>query len=365
MTGRRFKYFMVLVAVVLLTGSCVKHTKASRVPVPGVSAILNAPRSRNYQIISTFNPSSSHGSIAVIGDPDRASALGRRYAEFDKFDNITGSAVSDLLPDFSGEEIAVIIDSASFPYEPYVQNREFIDLRENTLRLSILALDSAYVQTSYYDEAAGSKPGSKILVLASPYLAAYGFFDVDSLFTALNADIPVMSPAASALEEALDRKMTTIGIVADSLDVCTSVYDTLFSIVKEHKRVAEGKIFVSTSESSDPERTNLLKIWLDGYKANGGRDAIDMLIVDDGHVAADSLKAGLWEIRNVKDEENYEYAQLLSNDFVIVDAMDCVTEKSFKLMRNRNIFTHNVAYPVLSYFRTRDEGDVVELIKTR
>ena len=68
-----------------------------------------------------------------------------------------------------------------------------MQLREAVVRMSLAALDTVYNRNVFDHENLLSKKRAKMLVLASPYLARYGARDLQALFDAAKADIPVIS----------------------------------------------------------------------------------------------------------------------------------------------------------------------------
>ena len=57
----------------------------------------------------------SGGSVAIIGEPENAILLARRFQGADHVDNVDGRPVRDSLPDVAGETFDVVMDAMNAP----------------------------------------------------------------------------------------------------------------------------------------------------------------------------------------------------------------------------------------------------------
>ena len=90
--------------------------------------------------------------------------------------------------------------------------------------------------------------------------------------------------------------------------------------------------------------------------------ALDALIFDDPSVCIDSLRASYRLILNQPSDENAYYRKMLSKGFVIVDGASVVTDACYRLLREKNLFTHNIAYPIAAAYLTSPEAKGFQLM---
>lgn len=150
---------------------------------PYVNTLLSSSMDELHRLASVSGRVS--GCIAIIGSPEESSALSAEFVTCDRFDNIDGSARPDGLPDFAGERIVAVLDSANCPYR-VPQGAPGIDfsLSETAVR-NVLAVMDADLAT-------------KLVIICSPVLAEYCSAEITRLLALIGADVPVIASSDSA-----------------------------------------------------------------------------------------------------------------------------------------------------------------------
>ena len=95
----------------------------------------------------------------------------------------------------------------------------------------------------------------------------------------------------------------------------------------------------------------LLHRFLQRYIAEGNTRPLDAILIDDLAVRPDSLKNELADIVSVMNESSMTFGRLISRNFVFLDTFDSVADYCYALLRENNLFTHNIAKPQVSIYR--------------
>ena len=210
--------------------------------------------------------------------------------------------------------------------------------------MSLAALDTLYNRNVFDHENLLAKKRAKMLVLASPYLARYGAHDLKVLFDAAGADIPVIS-VPGALRAHLERAHAypcNVGVLADRQMAVSGVFP----------EELDGCAVTVLSPAEESPETELLR-FLDMYRDAGNTLPLNALLVDERTVPSDSLRATLARIRRSDTEEMMQYGRLLAPDFEVVDALACTAGECYRVLRQRNLFTHDIAYPLAEFYEIR------------
>ena len=354
---RRILFLFLAVAALV---SCGMGQVPGRRAVKYVEDILSDPESRIHSLVEGFDKRNNHADIVLIDSPERCFILGEKMVSYDMHDNFDASPAQDHLPDFSGERITSLVDIVFSPYDRFVSAGNHDALREVTAKAAVAALDTVCCLGPYDHEFKSRKPTAKLLVMSSPYMAAFGQFDVDTLFSAIGADVPVVCAAREAVEHVFSTHSGAVimGFISDSLAMSSAVYGEVFRSVAESRHDPVSRcVQVPFDGSKDP-----LRAFLDGYSKSGVNAPLSAVVADDFSICADSLRASLSTLLGGSSEESAFYRKLLAKDFEIVDCSEIVIEACYKIMRNRNLFTHNISYPVADAFMTSPEENDYVLI---
>ena len=275
--------------------------------LPYVAEILSDSSSDEYLALSGFNELTSLGNIVVMDRSDRAEAFADCLLACDLFDNINGNEGSDLLPDFAGECVMAISDDGNAPYSNILP--DVTAMKEATVKTVLATLDSA--------------ASAKITILPSPFMAAYGMNDVDTLLYASDCALLVVSPLR--LIAAQTRNAGKIAVFADSESADTDIYATIFG---------EDRVLVYDCDSLP-----VLDAFFEEYWSQGENEPVDFVVVDNVNVNVRALET--------------EYG----TDFRFIDTRDVAAREVYRLMRKGNLFTHAIAYPVKARLMTSFKDD--------
>lgn len=357
-----------LALFLLIFTGCKMYQSAPRPTIPLVEKIINNAQSPEYQVLARFDPQDTHGDIVILDSPERSLSLSERLVTCDDHDNVDGKPSQDMLPDFAGECITTVIDLVYTPYDRFLSADNASALREITVRSAVSALDTACCLGPFDHEKRSRKRAAKLLLLSSPYMAAYGAFDVDTLLRSTGAQVPVLSGPEVMLERVMDAHpgAVSIGVLTDSLTSVSGVYPLIFKELCRKRGDVYSTLFtfrVPDEASSDSLvlsaarlSSDLFKMILDQYSAAGKSSPLTALVIDDYSVSIDSLARSYQGILNRPSEENAYYRKMLAKDFAFVDGARVVTDACYRYLRSHNLFTHNIAYPQAAAYITSPEA---------
>lgn len=370
-----FTRMAVLVMVLSVLAACKMGQAPSRPTIPLVERIIGDTQSPEYRYLSHFDARDSHGDIVLIDAPDRAFALSERLVACDNRENVDGRPQPDQLPDFAGERITVLIDLLYTPYDRFVAAGNGDALREVTVRAALAAVDTACCLGPFDHENRSWKPAAKLVVLSSPYLAAYGAFDVDTLFRTTGANVPVLCAPEEMMRSVMDQRpgaAVHIGLLSDAKTAASGVYGTIFKELCA-RRGDSYSLLTALSLPGEAASDSLMqqpsvlpadtfKRILDQAAKSGRAMALDALVVDDPLVNIDSLRLSYQRILNQPSDENAYYRKMLTKGFSIIDGAQVVTDACYRYLREKNLFTHNIAYPVAAAYLTSPESKGFQLM---
>lgn len=348
------------ISAAFAAAGCTDAVGTGRATVPYVEEILSS-HGWEWNVLSSFDPRDSRGSITLIGQFASDSGLVERFLKVDEVDNIDGRANPDGLPDFAGEQIDVIDDCATPPYHTVYGTDDRL-LRTATVRNFMAAMDTACSLGAFDSEKLRPKLPSKITVFPSPYLALDCAFDIDTLTRSTGCAVPVIFPSRLVFGRQLDRKIEHlhVAVITDSTTAASGVYQKVFDEVsKARGLLGTGCVAVSCDSCAT------INAVLAKYRASGGNMPLSALLIDSNSVDKYALEESLKETLSVKNEENLNSGKLITKEFVILDMAKAVTDECYRLLRRNNTFTHNISYPVSRSFMTVDSsaGDGPKLVE--
>ena len=315
-----------------------------------VQNLLADTTSADFARVRTAGADGKNGTITIFGPAEESFFLAEKFITCDDFDNVTGSRNPDGLPDFAGETISVTGDVANSPYSGYIgySNEEY--LKENAVKCFLDAIDTVCRANQYDRETVIRKPGTKVLVLSSSYLSAYGYYDIRTVAGAGGQRIKVISPVHSMFDMAASRHgenanlavWTTPEVLGDG------VYASASSIIAEKYPSIDYEVLCPDRSDSLEERIiSILRL----YRASGRTEKLDAVLIDELPLSASSLNQTLKGLEEVSDSL-LAYKSILSDDFEFIDAAGAVTGECIKYLRASNQFTHRVAYPDAVFYCT-------------
>lgn len=349
---KKYPYLVALV-LVLLCASCRERVTGGRPVIPYVAGLLADSSSYDYGILSGWDAANKAGSIAVIGEPEDALSLTEQLLTCDRYDNIDGSNRPDGLPDFSGEVFAPVLDVANAPYSGYFSHDNEDFLSEITVRNFLAALDTACFLSSYDTDRLVHKAPAKMVILASSYSAAYGYFNVDTLCHAAGRAVPVIPLPKAMLDFAWDRHGNGLNLgIWTSRDVLgAGIWSAVFPYAARHRGDAKATYSVFAPEMSGTILDRFMS-FMQMYAAAGNTAKLSALVLDDPSVPLDSLREAAASILKVDRDSYITWRNLLADDFEIIDGGTAVSASCYAYLRQYNRFTHKVAYPDVKVYAT-------------
>lgn len=317
--------------------SCKKDVQAGRQTIPLVEKILSGDDTHELRIMKMYGVKSSDGALAVIGNRAECESYSRQLMESDLFDNISGHRHRDGLPDFAGETIAAYIDEANSDFGGYAENSHTELLREIAVRDFLMASDTACSIAAFDTLKMDRQPRAKIVILASPHMAEYGAFDIDTLIQASKAQMKVISPILL-----LKEKAGFVGVITDSTTCESGIYT---QILKENTCHCAVQCMPSDS-------TNILRAFIGRYIRGGGEKQLSTLVIEDESISADRLSSELKEIMTVQTDSNVACRKFIGSGMSFINLKELVAEECFRYLRNENLFTHYISYPDFRAYET-------------
>ena len=349
-----------LLLLALIPGACKPKAGPGRPTIPVVREILEGKNDPRAQMLREGDPRPA-SDIAIIGSEYACDRFSEQLSFQDIRDNVDARLLPDDLPDFAGETFACIEDSV--PYATMLEESGEEELRRQTVLRVLAALDTVIHISPYDREGLGGKAPAKMVILADPYLAEYGGFDVDTLLRATGCDVPVVSPVELMIDHAFETDKRTdlsVAILCDPKLASSGVYERIFA----RKAALRGLRGVSCVVSGVERRDSVLHRFLNGYMEEGHTKPLDAILIDDLSVRPDSLKLELAEIVSVMNESSMTFGRLISRNFFFLSAFDEVAEYCHDFLRDNNLFTHNIAKPRVTIYRPAkrpdsDDGSII------
>lgn len=342
----------ILTAALVLTAaaSCRQTGAPPRPTIPLVYSIL-ADTTGLAGLAAGAGDNGSEGSIAIIGEPEDAIALARRFRYADRVDNISGKPSRDSLPDFAGKSFDVILDAYNAPYAASVSAQGLDSLREAAVNNAVFAWDSTCFRSVTDNRPLLGKQRAAILLYASSLNASYGVFDVDTLQQLAGGKSIVLSPVPLMLEKALEGGALNLAVWTDRASARSLTWERVF----ERMPLPDGASLsvLCTNEALDI-RTEFREL-LRQYRANG--KSLDVLLLDSYRIDVAPLLSELAMIRLAGTEEDGIFDKLLSPGFSVVDPASVLMDATYALLREHRFFTHRIALPSVKYYETAASDD--------
>ena len=339
--------FLVLLAALV---SCREHQAVVRDTIPYVKQIA-IDTTGTFNLVHSYRTAGTKGSIAVIGEPEDVSRLASVLLaadNVDNVDNIDGKARPDRLPDFAGETFDVILDEYNAPYVRMAASSPD-SLREVAVRNAVIAIDSVAYSNALDPKSRLKANRAKVFVLANSLLSEYGQFDIDTLFKMAGREAVILTPVEAMLQAASDAGYKSVAVWAPA--EARSAYEHAAQALTPQMDVT----VVSTIGNGilRPAFRDMLRIYR-SLKPGSNLDA----------VLLDSFTADLVELESEKEhihrqitEEDMTFDSILMPRFRFIEPNASLTAALYRLLRERNLFTHDIAYPTVRYYQTEENRD--------
>jgi len=322
--------------------------------VPGLGALKNksvTERSRT---------------ICVLGDSASCACMCDTLLVVDKFDNASGASTPDLLPDFAGEAVACITNATGYGYGDFMVERDTVGLRELSVNMLLSAVDTMTHLSLYDKDGLGHKKPAKILIFTDPWVSLYGKIDIDTLISVTSCPTSVIVPVRCAFDDVLKNcsKAPSIAVISDADSSVFPVYSELYAKLCAAKSLKGGSCAVFAASD-----TVSLRSCMDTYMESGIYPALNAMIFDCYGRDFQEMHQEYFRMSSVMHKEYIHYGHLFESDFRFVYALNSAVERCHSIMRDRNIFSHNIARPyALHYWMVGDSDDktsisIVECIR--
>ena len=342
----RMRNTILVLGAFLLLASCHERQVPVRDTIPYVKQ-LAVDTAGTYSLLESYRSAGTAGSIAVIGEPEAAWQLATRLLAADEVDNIDGQARPDRLPDFAGESFDILMDQYNAPYTRMAASSPD-SLREIAVRNAVMSIDSVAYSNALDPMSRLRKSRAKVFVLANSLLAEYGQFDIDTLFKMAGREALILTPVESMLETAAKAGCRSVAVWAPQ--EARSAY--------EHAALAYPNMEVTVVSTTGngmlrPAFRDMLRI----FRSLKPKETLDAVLLDSFTADMDELTAEQEHIHRQITEEDMAFDRILTPHFQFIEPNACLTSALYRLLRERNLFTHDIAYPSVRYYQTEENRD--------
>ena len=280
-------------------------------------------------------------SIAVVGPVEETIAMSEYILGCDLHDNASGVRKSDQLPDFSGETISPLFDLIYSDYDTLSVLRKD-QIRNLAVENALFAISNSCHVNPYDDLRSGFKSASKLLVLSSSYMSAFGRSDIDTLFVKNGSGIAVVDPVSAMRSELAERQTNSsvVGVWASEGILATNVYDDAL-------RDRSQGVFCFTPDTLESHIDAFVR-FLDLYMDSGNTHPLSALLIDECVYSDDDI-LDFQRIANsiLRCDEDYmiRFKGLVTPDFTVIGSLRSVAEDCYRKLRKDNLFTLKIHYP--------------------
>lgn len=343
----RMKHILTVLALLVAFVSCNERPAVVRDTIPYVKQ-LATDTTGTFRLVRSYRSAGTKGSIAVIGEPEAAARLGSTLLAADLVDNIDGRSTPDRLPDFAGETFDILLDLYNAPYIRMAGSSPD-SLREVTVRNAVIAVDTVAYSNASDPRSRLSKTRAKVFVFANSLLSEYGKFDVDTLFKMAGRDAIILTPVEAMLLEAKRTGCKSIAVWAPA--EARSAYENAAKVLTPQMEVT----VVSTTGNGilRPAFRDMMGIFR-SLKPGGNLDAV---LLDSFTASLEELNAEKEHIHRQITEEDMAFDRILMPRFRFIEPNAALTGALYRLLREKNLFTHDIAYPTIRYYQTEENLD--------
>ena len=342
----RMRNTILFLGTCLLLAACHERQAPVRDTIPYVKQ-LAVDTTGTYSLLELYRSAGTAGSVAVIGEPEAAWRLATRLLVADEVDNIDGKPRPDRLPDFAGESFDILMDQYNAPYTRMAASSPD-SLREVAVRNVVMSIDSVAYSNALDPMSRLRKSRSKVFVLANSLLAEYGQFDIDTLFKMAGREALVLTPVEAMLETAAKAGCRSVAVWAPQ--EARSAY--------EHAALAYPEMEVTVVSTTGngmlrPAFRDMLRI----FRSLNPKSTLDAVLLDSFTADLEELNAEKEHIHRQITEEDMAFDRILTPHFRFIEPNACLTSALYRLLRERNLFTHDIAYPSVRYYQTEENRD--------
>ena len=332
-------------AAVLAVLSCQPRKVVVRDTIPYVKQ-LAVDSVGAFSLVRSYRTDGTRGSIVLIGEPEAGLSLAAAFERADRVDNIDGKPSPDRLPDFAGESFDVVMDLYNAPYLRLAVSSPD-SLREVAVRNAVMAVDSVAYASALEPASRLAKSRAKVFVLASSLLTEYGRFDVDTLFRMAQREPLILTPVEAMVETAVKAGCRQVAVWAP--EAAKAAYEA----AAEAAGLDAAVVSPSGQGMLRADFREMLRLYREARP--GGE--LDAVLVDSFTADMEELDSEVERIHRQITEEDMAFDRLLSPRFRLIEPTASLTDACYRLLRERNLFTHDIAYPVVRYYRTEENRE--------
>ena len=342
----RMRITIPVLGAFLLLASCQERQVPVRDTIPYVKQ-LAVDTAGTYSLLASYRSAGSVGSIAVIGEPEAAWQLSTRLQAADEVDNIDGKPRPDRLPDFAGESFDILMDQYNAPYTRMAASSPD-SLREIAVRNAVISIDSVAYSNALDPMSRLRKSRAKVFVLANSLLTEYGRFDIDTLFKMTGREALILTPVEAMLETAAKAGCRSVAVWAPQ--EARSAYE---HAARAYPEMAVTVVSTTGNGMLRPAFRDMLRI----FRGLKPKETLDAVLLDSFTANLEELSAEQEHIHRQITEEDMAFDRILTPHFRFIEPNASLTSALYRLLRERNLFTHDIAYPSVRYYQTEENRD--------
>ena len=93
------------------------------------------------------------------------------------------------------------------------------------------------------------------------------------------------------------------------------------------------------------------------FRSMKPKATLDAVLLDSFTADLEELAAEQEHIHRQITEEDMAFDRILTPNFRFIDPNTSLTSALYRLLRERNLFTHDIAYPSVRYYQTEENRD--------
>lgn len=359
----KFLRVLFVLPLLLLLYSCANRTEENADVLPYLKDAMSDRNSRESLLLGRSTVVDTQGDITLLGRTESAELFASRFLEYDEHDNVDGRRKSDNLKDFAGETLSCI--SESFQAIDLSDSVSVELFRTNAVKSMISALDTLSYVSLYDSYGLGRKNTTKIFLLVSPEHSLWTAGDAEYMVKNSGATFRTLSPLNECFNKLFSLKKgkpLRLGIICrQNSGALPELYEELFRRNAEEFGMNDASCMIINSGTD-----SLLYRLLRAYDDTGDPRPLDAVLVDDFSLDIDELRLQQAEMVSIMNESSLTFGRMLSEDFDIYDTFEQAVTSLYAVLRQNNLFTHNISQPEIQYFspvlRSDESGDSVILI---
>ena len=254
----------------------------------------------------------------------------------DKFDNITGSAESDLIRDFAGEHF--IYYNALSNADSVSDANGMIDIREAAIKNTLFLVGDKCAQ--------GEKERAKIIIASGNITRATGLDDIRQMLELSGTGVKIVGVVEEGVKGLLGRMKEqhishfSVGLLAEESTIESGVYPAMLGELSAEAGITGTIPFVSktvgAADSTDVRMLDEAFIsMIEEHYASGNNTPISAVIVENSLTDdVEALFSGI--IRSYRSKRirgTYPYRNVIMEDVLFIDPTEYAAIECYRTLR--------------------------------